>query len=334
MKKIVILFLLLLLTGCKSENNTIPVILYNMSDPYIEEFADNITLADDTNYSFKAIDSENNQLLQNEQIEAAFKNNPKVMLVNPVDRLGSFTIINKAKEHEVPLIFFNREPLKEDLDLWDQVYYVGALAADSAKIQASIVADAFGTPTDLSDYDVNDDNIIQLVVLKGEQGHQDAETRTSVVIDELEKAGYTIEILAIQVADWQTSIAYSKMISLIELHGDKIELVISNNDAMAIGAISALKDKALFQDTNENKVFDKDVDVFIPVIGIDGISLAIDAINSGFLYGTVLNDSKSMAEYIVELAEALANGENLDTLSFDIVNEKYIWVDYKKYETE
>ena len=55
-------------------------------------------------------------------------------------------------------------------------------------------------------------------------------------------------------------------------------------------------EKSMFNDINENGVFDKDVDLFLPVIGIDGISQAIRLIKEGYLYGTVLNDSKAMAK--------------------------------------
>jgi len=334
MKKLLILCLIMFLSGCAKENPDIQIIVYDMGDPYMNQFAEDIISSNKSDYIFKVKDSENNQLLQNELIQNALDLKPKVILINPVDRLGSYTIINKAKETNTPIIFFNREPLAEDLDLSNNVYYVGAPAANSAKIQAEIVFDAFGDPNNLSSYDKNDDGIIQLIILKGEQGHQDAETRTSVIIDELERLGYQLEILAIQIADWNTAIAYEKMIDLVEIHGENIELVISNNDAMAIGAISALSEKSMFNDINENGVFDKDVDLFLPVIGIDGISQAIRLIKEGYLYGTVLNDSKAMAKVIVELAEALANGSDLNNLDFDIIDGKYIWVDYQKYTPE
>ena len=41
-----------------------------------------------------------------------------------------------------------------------------------------------------------------------------------------------------------------------------------------------------------------------------------------------------MAKVIVELAEALANGSDLNNLDFDIIDGKYIWVDYQKYTPE
>lgn len=332
MKKIIIVIMLVFLTSCKTENNEVPLVIYDMDDPYINQFAHYIADSTNNEYKYSIFDSENNQILQNSQIKDSIEKNPKVLIVNPVDRLGSYTTIDLAKEAGIPLILFNREPLYEDLRGYNQVYYVGALAAQSAMIQAELVNEAFGVSSSLNEYDKNADNIIQLVILKGEQGHQDAEERTSVVIDVLESNGYQLEILTISVANWNTDTAYENMIGIIDEYGISIELVISNNDAMAIGAINALLDKKLFTDVNEDGNFNKLEDTFIPVIGVDGLDEALELMEEGLLYGTVINDFKDMADKMIELSEALATGKDVNTLSFEIDNGKYVWVPYKKYE--
>ena len=64
-----------------------------------------------------------------------------VICVNLVDRTAASTIIDKAKSADIPLIFFNREPVEEDMNRWDKLYYVGAQAEQSARLQAEIVLD-------------------------------------------------------------------------------------------------------------------------------------------------------------------------------------------------
>ena len=115
---------------------------------------------------------------------------------------------------------------------------------------------------------------------------------------------------------------------------EKWTVVISNNDGLALGAIDAMIENEFFVDFDEDGIINKDTDTLIPVIGIDGISDAFDYIENGYLYGTVINDSETMSKVLVELVEALLNGTNLDELSFDIVDEKYIWIDYQRYEKE
>ena len=34
-------------------------------------------------------------------------------------------IVDKAEEAGVPVIFFNRQPVEEDLQRWERAYYVG-----------------------------------------------------------------------------------------------------------------------------------------------------------------------------------------------------------------
>ena len=338
MKKIVIvifLFLVILTLGaCEESYDKIPLILYNEIDPYILEFEGHILNEAEGKLEIEVFDSQNSQLLQNEIIEEVLEKNPSIMIINPVDRLGAYTIIEKIKEYDIPIIFINREPLEEDMLLWDQLYYIGAPAENSAAIQSEMIIDLFGAPGNLSELDKNDDGIIQLVILKGEQGHQDAEIRTEVVIEKLELYGYELEIISIEICDWEEVIAYNRMSSLLTTLDKEIELVISNNDGMAIGAIDAMIEHELFVDVNEDGVIDSETDIWIPVLGIDGIEEAFEYIELGYLYGTVINDSQKMSEILIELVEALLNGTGLDELSFELIDGKYVWVDYQRYEKD
>lgn len=336
MKKIsaVMLLLVFLLTGCQTNSSEIPLILYNEVDPYILEFKDNIFKYSKDVLDIKSYDSQNSQLLQNEIIENVLEDNPSVLIINPVDRLGAYTIIDKVKEDDIPIIFINREPLKKDMNSWTKLYYIGAPAENSAILQSEMIHEIFGSPNDMTKYDLNGDNIIQLVLLKGEQGHQDAEIRSEVVIEELENIGYELDILSIEICDWQEEIAKNHVDELMKNIDQTIELVISNNDAMAIGAVESLLESGLFEDTNEDGYYDKETEPWIPVIGIDGIQEAFSYIDNGLLYGTVINDSEEMSKALIELVDLLQKGEDISNYSYEITNDKYIWIDYKKYEKE
>ncbi len=336
-KKLIILLLIVLttlLSSCEEKYDKVPLILYNENDPYILEFKEHILNAASGKISIDSYDSINSQLLQNEYIDEVLDKDPNIMIINPVDRLSAFSIIEKVKQHDIPIIFINREPLEIDMNSWNRLYYLGAPAENSAVIQSEMIIDLFGDSNNLSELDKNGDGIIQLVLLKGEQGHQDAEIRTEVVLKELEDYGYELEILSLIICDWEKSIAYDKMNEFLMNTESTPELVISNNDGMALGAIDAMIENELFVDLDDDGIISMDTDTWIPVIGIDGISDAFEYIENGYLYGTVINDSETMSLILVELVEALINGTNLDELSFDIVDEKYIWIDYQRYEKE
>jgi len=337
MKKYLLLSQLLIviffITGCEDSYDKVPLILYNEIDPYILEFEEHILTEANGKVDIEVFDSKNSQLIQNEIFDDVLSKNPKLMIINPVDRLSSYTIIEKAKQENIPIIFINREPLEADLDLWDQLYYLGAPAENSAVIQSEMIKDLFGSPNDLSELDKNEDGIIQLVLFKGEQGHQDAEIRSEVVIRELEDYGYSIHT-QILICDWERPIAYDKMNELLASLEIDIELVISNNDAMAIGAIDAMIDNDLFVDLDEDGIINRESDIWIPVIGIDGIEEALEYIETGYLFGTVINDSQRMSEILIELTHAIINGDDLTELSFDMIDGKYIWVDYHRFERD
>jgi methyl-galactoside transport system substrate-binding protein len=117
--------------------------------------------------------------------------------------------------------------------------------------------------------------------------------------------------------------------TLIEDFGDEMELVLSNNDAMALGAINRMRQSGMFKDSNGNGRIDKDDEQWVPVVGIDGLDEAVDQIRSGYMYATVLNDSGTQAKAVVNLAAALIDGSSLSDLKHPLVEGKYIWIDYQ-----
>jgi methyl-galactoside transport system substrate-binding protein len=330
MRKLGFILFAFILLGCEVKKFEIPLLIYDMQDAYMFDFEEKIQKATEDVFVLTTVDGQNSQIIQNEDIDKWINKKVPLLIINPVDRLSVYSIIEKAKKSGTKVIFFNREPLAQDMALYDSVYYVGADASESAKIQAQIIMELFGNDPQLNKFDKNSDGIIQAVILKGEQGHQDAEARTKVVVETLLDAGYKVEVLDISIANFDRQSAKTAMDGLISTHGQNIEVVISNNDAMALGAIESLTEKGYFIDTDKNGKIDRDSEVWTPVVGIDGLDIAMEQIDSGYLYGTVFNDSQNMAEAIAELANLLINGEDASNLSFTITNGKYIWISYKK----
>ncbi|MBU0927441.1 MAG: galactose ABC transporter substrate-binding protein [Spirochaetes bacterium] len=320
------------LLGCASKEARVGLFLYNQADPYIEVFARQIR--DESNSAFLAVqfDAGNSQLIQNEQIEAMIAKRPALMMINPVDRLASHALIRRLKAEDIPIIFFNREPLAEDMAIWDRCYYVGARAEQSGQMQAELAMSLFGNdPSGLNEYDRSGDGVIQVIILKGEQGHQDAELRTRELLRSFEARGFSIEILAIEVANWKRDEAYEKMGALLRSHQDRLELVASNNDAMALGAIMRMRQQGFFKDDDQSGKVDRFDDSWRPVVGIDGLVEAEESIREGYLYGTVKNDSLSMAKAMVELARRAIGGPDSGELHYRLQDEKYIWIDYQPF---
>ncbi len=324
-----------LLAGCGNSNTPggdkktikVGVALYKFDDTFIstvrtaiEAEAKAIAGKDSVTVDLNFQDGQGQQATQNDQIDTFITQGVDVLAVNMVDRTAASVIIEKAKAKNIPVVFFNREPVKEDMAKWDKLYYVGAKAEESGTMQGQIVADYWKkTPA----ADKNGDGKIQYVMLEGEPGHQDAILRTQFSIKALDEAGIKSEKLASDTGMWQRANGQEKMAAWLSSFGDKIEVVFANNDDMGLGAIEALKGAGYFKD---NK--------FMPVVSVDATAPALDSLEQNLLFGTVLNDAENQGKSIINIAYALATGKEVSSAVKDLTDGKYKWVPYQMVTKE
>ena len=146
-------------------------------------------------------DSQNNQANQNDQIDMMISKGVKALAINLVDPQAAQTIISKAKEADMPVVFFNKEPSAEALASYDKAWYVGTASEEAGIIQGKMIADTWKAN---SAWDKNGDGKIQYVLLKGEPGHPDAEARTKFAVEEVKNAGIDVEELELQTGMWDS----------------------------------------------------------------------------------------------------------------------------------
>lgn len=323
----VILLIAFLITGCEDKSVKtdhiirIGVVTYTQDDPFINAMTDQLKenlKKMDTNH-MKIIttvkNGDDNQQDQNEIVEEMIDAGCDVLCVNLVDRTAPSRIIRMAKQEDIPVLFFNREPVREDLMQWEKLYYIGCNAEQSGIMQGEIVADYIKNHPEV---DKNQDGKIQYILLEGEAGHQDAISRTDYSVKTLLEQGINLEKLSYQFADWNRGQAENRMSRLIEQYGDEIELVISNNDEMALGAVEAYKNVGYMQSD-------------YPVIfGIDGLDDALEAVRLGTMQGTVYNDREAQARKIALIAVALFRGNDVSVLGLE--DERYYMAQYRKVD--
>ena len=85
-------------------------------------------------------DARGNQNTQNDQVERFLALGCDVLCINPVDRTAASVLIDKAMAAQTPVIFFNRQPVEEDMNRWDQLYYIGVDAKETAVLQGQIIS--------------------------------------------------------------------------------------------------------------------------------------------------------------------------------------------------
>ena len=260
------------------------------------------------------------QAMQNEQVEEMLQNSCDVLCVNLVDRTAPSEIIDMAKKKDVPVIFFNRELVEEDLNQWNKLYYVGADAKQSGILQGELVLeDVKGAEKEGQlppELDRNGDGKLQYLIFEGEAGHQDSIMRTDYVVSTIQDAGIPLERLDYSIANWSRAEAQSKMMQLYPEFQGKIELILSNNDDMALGVIDAY-DKIGVQ---------KDLRPWI--YGIDGTKAGLAAIEKGSMRATVYNDEVGQSKALFRIAFQLASEGAEDGEGTEI--EKITRLPYRK----
>lgn len=293
-KSSVILGILALATTALAAPTKIGVTVYRYDDNFMSTVRQNIEeiAKKDKDVVLLMNDSQNDQSKQNDQVDVLIAKGVDVLAINLVDPAAASTIIQKAKSEDIPVVFYNKEPSKADMDSYDKAYYVGTDSKESGIIQGELIEKHWKAHPE---WDLNKDGVVQYVLLKGEPGHPDAEARTTYVIKTLNDNGLKTQELHMDTGMWDAAMAKDKIEAWLSgPNGDKIEVVIANNDGMAMGAVEALKANG------KEKT---------PVFGVDALSEVLVMIENGSVAGTVLNDGQNQGYATYEIARNLGQGK-------------------------
>lgn len=324
MKKLVAVLLIMMmvfsLTACATEPEadalpTIGVTIYKYDDNFMSFVRRAIETAAADKATLEMNDSQNSQATQNDQVDTMISKGAKSLAINLVDPQAAAAIISKAEAADLPVVFFNKEPEASVLASYDRAWYVGTASAEAGVIQGELVAEMWKANPD---WDRNGDGVMSYVLLKGEPGHPDAEARTQYAIETVEENGIEVEELELQTGMWDSVKGKELMDAWIAKHGDDIEMVIANNDGMALGAIQSLNAAGYFE-----------ADKFMPVVGVDAIPDALEEIKAGRMVGTVLNDAKNQGAATFDLAHNVAIGNDpLEGTAWTFDDNKAVRVPY------
>ena len=349
MKKALILFLLLALTvpvfsscGCERDGE-ISVFYYTYSDTYISSVRANMDrLLNSLGVRYNNYDANGIQATQTEQIDTAIAKGSRMLIVNIVDTGSDDTaknIINKAKAADVPIIFFNRSVSDEVIKSYDKCSFVGTDYEMAGRMQGELIGNY--VRDNFSAIDINGDGRISYVLFKGQQGNLEAEARTRYSVEVANKIltdagkqalkfydasnsnGYLVD----QDGSWSNAAANNYMKTILSAYsergGNMVELVIANNDEMALGAIAALNEAG----------YNKSGGRTIPVFGIDATEAAKAKIDTGAMTGTIKQDANGMAEVIVKICQNTFEGnEKFFEIGEDkVVSESRVNIPYSTY---
>ncbi|MFG3477074.1 sugar ABC transporter substrate-binding protein [Streptomyces sp. NPDC047980] len=225
---------------------------------------------------------------QQQQIESMIAKGAKVLILDPVDDKALRSSIARARDANVPVVSYDRlaqGPISAyssyDSEEIGRIQAQELLKAMGPKARGGQIVMMNGDPTDPNTRDLRRG---ALSVLEGKV--------------KIARSYYT--------GGWIPENAFRNMSAAIaELGPDRIDGVLSANDGLAGGVVTALKAAG--------------VEPLPPVTGQDADLSAIRRIVKGEQYMTVYKSFEAEAEAAAEMAVALGRGEKLDDIAKDRV---------------
>lgn len=338
------------LTACGGSSGSgkgeVSVFYYTYSDTYISSVRSAMDkLLTDAGLKYQNYDANGNQTTQTEQVTTALAKGSKLLVVNVVDtgsNDAAQNIVDQAKAQNVPVIFFNRSVDESVVTSYDKSVFVGTDYEMAGHMQGEMIGKYL--VENYNKLDLNGDGKISYVMFKGQEGNMEAIARTQYGVEDANKvlkeagkpelefydASNKNKYLVDQNGQWSSAAATDYMGTILaqysEANKNMVELVIANNDEMALGAVSALQTAG----------YNKEGTKAIPVFGVDATDAAKSAIKSGAMVGTIKQDADGMAETIIAIAQNyFGDKDALDGLDSDnLVGKWRVNIPYHTYTGE
>jgi methyl-galactoside transport system substrate-binding protein len=331
-----------------ADAGSVAVFYYTYGDTYISSVRAALDATfDAAGVAYQDYDSNNSQTTQTEQIDTAIAQGAKVLVVNQVDTGSDDTtknIIEKATAANIPVIFFNRSVGEEVVSAYDKAVFVGTDYEMAGHMQGEMIGNYLVENYDT--IDLNGDGVISYVMFKGQEGNAEADARTQYGVEDadaiLTAAGKEAlsfydsnnsnKYLVDQGGAWSAAAATDYLQTALsqysEANSNMIELVIANNDEMAIGAVTALQNAGYNLEDGSATV--------IPVFGVDATDAAKEAIGKGTMIGTIKQDAEGMANTIAQITQNFQSGADkfADVDAANVVGTWRVNIPYATYTGE
>lgn len=231
-------------------------------------------------------DAEDNSELQLEQLTEYANLDVDALIVILVDSSPTYVqkVIDIAAPKRIPLVLLNRKPGIDPLPAG--VVYVGSNDTEAGTLEMEELAR-------LANYQG------KVALLRGPDNHPAAIARTRMtreVIAKYPEMSLTVEDAAL----WRRNLALTKTTEWLNT-GKDFNIIVANNDEMAIGAIMALKDAG------------KDPKDYL-IGGVDATRDALQAMSDGLMDVTVLQDARGQGQGAVSAAVNMLNGNAVDSV--------------------
>jgi len=230
-----------------------------------------------------AVDSKEDVPTQLSQVENFVAQKVDAIILIPANTDATYPMTKLATDAKIPLVYVNRKPA----NLPEGVAYVGSDSIDAGHFQMDWIAKKLNGKGNV-------------VIMNGQLDQEAAQMRTKGV-KEIAAKYPDIKITKEQTGNWSRDQGLKLMENWLST-GDQIDAVASNNDEMAIGALSAIDAAGKI-----GKII---------VGGVDASPDALAEMDKGRLNVTVFQNAKGQGEGGIKAAIALAHGEKIEQITW------------------
>lgn len=236
-------------------------------------------------------DAKNDQSVQHDQISGFIAEQYDILIVEPVMAVAADVILTRLNNANIPVVLLGKEPAEDVLGLWWRACYVGLDHSQPGQIQGQII---LNTP---NKGDINGDGQVAYAILAGPEYNIYTDLHTQNCTASLQDAGVNPQLLSTVYGDYTQERGKALTEGLLSQFGRDIEVLFCGSDAMALGALDALK--------NSGRTINQD----IYVVGIGGNAEILSDVSQGFLTGTAMADYTALAQQVAEAAKLLLTND-------------------------
>ncbi|MCR5085068.1 MAG: substrate-binding domain-containing protein [Succinivibrionaceae bacterium] len=278
----------------------IKVFLHDLKDDFTRACAEEFEAqarANPRRHGVQVIDAGHDAERQLRLALKAMDEHPEVpIIIRPVDSTVAEMVADRSLSSSTPVIFFGRSPGHDEVDRSDGIWYVDSDAHLAGILQAQELMEAMAERP-LEDLEAQGQEV-GLVLLAGPHDVAHTEIRSKSFKRALNLNHVPYRMLAEVSCNWDERCGHDEAERLIRRYGKEIYAFVSNNDAMALGALAAMEEYRGALPTE------------VHVLGVDGLDRAVEAVAAGRMLMTVGQNKQLMVRVALELADSLTpNGK-------------------------
>lgn len=247
----------------------------------MQSYFDEAGLADKVELS--VTDAGGDANTQNSQLENMIASGVNAIILIPGDATAQAVMVEEAHAQNIPVIELCTKTEAED-------YRTSFVGSDDI-VAGRMLMEYLGNLVDGKG---------DMIIFHGPTGVSAEINRHTGAQQMIKEKNWDIKVVAEKVCNWSREEAMTAMENIIT-SGMKFDIIFAENDEMAVGALSALKDSGL-----------KYV-----IGGIDAIPNAVQAVADGDMDCTFFQDYITQAKTALDVAIKAASGEQVDA-SYDI----------------